>query len=174
MAALSAMLGLALAGCGDGRAAADAVDAEIVDRQGAAVGTARFEQATRGVIITVEVSGLTPGKHGMHLHEVGTCQDVAEGFKASGSHIAPSGKPHGFRNDRGPHAGDLPNLIAGEEGIARVELYSELISLKQGPTALLDDDGSALVIHANPDDHKSQPIGGAGERIACAAIKAAE
>lgn len=171
---LLAALCLALTACGGNGADGDAVEAEIVDREGSPVGTARFEQGTAGVIISVEVSGLTPGKHGMHLHQVGTCADAAEGFKASGGHIAPSGKPHGFRNEKGPHEGDLPNLIAGSDGTARAELYSEMITVKDGAAALLDADGTALVIHEKPDDHRSQPIGGAGARVACAAIKAEE
>jgi len=168
------ILCLALAACGQAKGAADAVEAEIFNPAGVVLGTARFEPATHGVIITISAQYLEPGKHGMHLHQVGNCNDPNAGFTASGGHIAPSGKPHGFRNEKGPHEGDLPNLVVGEDGTARVELYTDMVTMKEGVAALRDADGSALVIHEKPDDYNSQPIGGAGARVGCAAIPAAK
>src|SRR5215468_2891263 len=106
----------------------------------------------------------------MHFHEKAVCSDPA--FNASGGHVhAKTPAVHGMLNADFNHAGDLPNLYVGADGSTTVELYSPLITLKGSGPALLDADGSALVIHADADDYKSQPIGGAGERIACASIQ---
>jgi len=90
----------------------------------------------------------------------------------TGGHVMPHGKPHGFMNSGGPHAGNLPNLIVRKDGTALVELYSGLVSLTDGPANLLDADGATLIIHENEDDHDTQPIGGAGGRVACGVITA--
>ena len=83
----------------------------------------------------------------------------------------PLGKPHGFLHPEGPHAGNLPNLVVGSNGTANVELYTNLVTLSEGNAALLDQDGTTLIIHENEDDHLTQPIGGAGGRVACGVIK---
>lgn len=149
--------------------AADAV-ATVLGAEGQRIGEVTADQGPNGVLMTIRVSGLTPGPHGIHLHRVGTCADHGS-FTASQGHVAPSGKPHGFLNPDGHHAGDLPNLIVAADGTAHVELFNPLVSVSDGPTALLDSDGTALVIHANPDDHLTQPIGGAGPRLACAVFE---
>jgi Cu-Zn family superoxide dismutase len=144
----------------------------IINNAGETIGEAVYTQGTQGVLIEVMVSNLPPGKHGMHFHEVGTCADH-DHFKSAKGHIAPDGKPHGYTNPDGPHAGNLPNLIIHDDGTAHVELYSGLVSLhgNKNQPALLDDDGSTLMIHINEDDHLTQPIGGAGARIACGVIE---
>lgn len=146
--------------------------AVLINNDGDTVGYAAFQQGAHGVVIRIDVEGLPPGIHGMHFHEVGTCEDC-ECFKLTKGHIAPSGKPHGFFNPDGPHEGNLPNLIVNEEGRAFVELYSDLVSIsgQDGKPALLDEDGSTLIVHANEDDHYSQPIGGSGARILCGVIE---
>lgn len=146
--------------------------ADIINNTGKTIGKAHFVQGTQGVIIEVKVSGLTSGKHGMHFHKVGTCQDH-EAFKMAEGHIDPHKKPHGFLNPGGPHEGNLPNLIVHNDGSANVELYTELVSLngEGDKPALLDSDGSTIMVHKNPDDHTTQPIGGSGERVACGVIK---
>jgi superoxide dismutase, Cu-Zn family len=139
---------------------------------GQVIGQVTVTAAPDGVILRVQAKGLAPGWHGMHFHEKAECSDPA--FNASGGHIhAKTPAVHGFLSADFNDAGDLPNLYVNADGSATVELYSNLVTLKPGGArpALLDADGSALVIHANPDDYKSQPIGGAGERIACAVIK---
>lgn len=146
---------------------------EIVNNAGVSIGELKLRQGSTGVLLEVKVSGLTPGKHGMHFHTVGDCSDHKKFMTAKG-HIMPSGKPHGYLNfDGGPHEGNLPNLIVHEDGTAHVELYTEMLSLKGegGLPALYDGDGSTLIIHVNEDDHKSQPIGGSGARVACGVIK---
>lgn len=151
-------------------AGAKTATSELVNNQGERVGTVTLTQGTAGVLITLKVYGLAPGYHGMHFHGVADCSDH-EAFKKAGGHVDPHKKPHGFLNPDGPHEGNLPNLIVDQGGTAELELYSQMVSLEQGPAKLLDQDGSALIIHANRDDHQSQPIGGSGDRIACAAIK---
>jgi Cu-Zn family superoxide dismutase len=87
-------------------------------------------------------------------------------------------KPHGLLNPEGPDDGDLPNIYAAEDGTVNAELFSERVTLVEDEADerafLLDEDGSALVIHEGPDDHMSQPIGGAGARVACAVIETVE
>lgn len=144
--------------------------ARIINNDGKKIGDVYAKQGTEGVVLRLHVTGLTPGIHGMHFHNIGDCTNH-KNFKSAGDHIDPQPKPHGFFHPKGPHEGNLPNLIVDESGKANVELYSQMISIKNGETALLDDDGSALVIHDKADDHLSQPIGGSGGRMACGVFK---
>ena len=151
-------------------ALADMAAAEMIGTGGAVIGKATFEQTPHGVLMYVEVAGLPPGPHGIHLHAAGSC---TPDFKAATGHINPDGVPHGLRNPEGPDHGDLPNLYAAADGSARAEFFTVLVSVAGGDMpALLDADGSAVIIHENPDDHLTQPIGGAGGRIACGTIEA--
>jgi len=178
---------LLLGGCATGGIAAPpgpvgaAASADVIGASGARVGSARFAEGPRGVVIRLELDpgALAPGWHGAHLHEAGDCADVAAGFKASGAHAghAPEGQAttHGLLNASGPEAGDLANIFAPASGPINAELYAPGVTL--APAALGDraplrgPRGAAFIIHANADDHTSQPIGGAGARLACAAIK---
>lgn len=122
--------------------------------------------APRGVLLKVDASGLTPGWHAIHLHEKGDCSDAA--FKAAGGHTHAATPPvHGLLNPQANDTGDLPNIHVGRDGTAKAELFTTLVTV----AGLQDADGSAVVIHAKPDDHMSQPIGGAGDRVACAIIR---
>ena len=145
------------------------VNGDIVNNAGNKIGELRVEQGHKGIVINIQAKGLPPGYHGMHFHAVGDCSDAAE-FKLSKGHINPYQLPHGFLNPKGPHEGNLPNLVVAGDGSVEVELYSTMLNLVEGETNLLDEDGSALIIHADKDDHTSQPIGGSGARIACAAL----
>jgi Cu-Zn family superoxide dismutase len=138
-------------------------------------GTADLSEGPQGVVIRVNIEGIEPGWHAIHFHETGTCAD--EGYKESGSHVHHSGKkPHGLLNPEGPDDGDLPNIYADANGVVNAEIYSDRVTLAgaEGRANLLDEDGAALVIHEAADDHMSQPIGGAGARIACAVINKVE
>ena len=149
--------------------ATETASAELVNVEGAVIGEATFEQTPTGVLIFVDVRDLPPGPHGIHLHAVGAC---TPDFKAASGHINPGKVPHGLRNPDGPDNGDLPNLHAAADGTARAEFFSTLVSVSGGEMpALLDEDGSAVIIHENPDDHMTQPIGGAGGRIGCGIIE---
>jgi Cu-Zn family superoxide dismutase len=153
-------------------AAQMAKTADIVGPGGAAMGKVTLTDAPKGVLVRVEATGLTPGWHAIHFHEKGVCNDA--GFKASGAHVHPGKAPiHGLLNPAMSDFGDLPNIFAGSDGTANADVFTTLVSLGGAGKrpSLGDADGSALVIHANADDYKTQPIGGAGDRIACAVIK---
>ena len=151
-----------------GARAADMAGGEIINVNNEAIGKVTFEQTPSGVLIFVEVPGLPPGPHGIHLHSVGA---FTPDFKASKGHINPGEVMHGLRNPDGPDNGDLPNLFVSADGTAMAEFFTTRVSVVTGDMpALLDEDGSAVVIHENRDDHMTQPIGGAGGRIACANI----
>lgn len=163
-------------------APADWADAasSFIDTEGNEIGYVVFKNAPRaGVLIRVDVKGLDQGWHGIHLHQVADCSDGAEGFKASGGHIDPDNNPHGLLHEDGPERADIPNIYAGADGRATAEIFNSTIGLfpseaaaaESGPHPLIDEDGFAMIIHVNPDDHITQPIGGAGSRVACAAIK---
>ncbi len=151
-------------------AAADMAAARLVNTDGKAIGEATFEQTPGGVLLFVKVTGLPPGPHGIHLHSVGGC---APDFKAAKGHINPDKRAHGLRNPDGPDNGDLPNLYVAADGTGAAEFYTTRVSVADGKSApaLLDADGSSVIIHANPDDHMTQPIGGAGGRIACGVVE---
>jgi Cu-Zn family superoxide dismutase len=135
--------------------------AVLHDAAGGEVGSATVEEARGKTWLIVEVHGLSPGKHGMHIHTVGKCE--APGFTTAGGHWNPAGKQHGGNNPMGAHMGDLPNLEVGADGTGKIGL-----DLPQGSEAgLLDADGAALVVHAGEDDLMTDPSGNSGARIAC-------
>jgi Cu-Zn family superoxide dismutase len=146
------------------------LSAPIVGNQGQAIGKADFQGGAHGTVlrIAVQPGGLTPGWHGIHFHAVGDCADTAK-FEASKSHVNHAQKKHGLLNPDGPDEGDLPNVYAAADGSVNAEVSSP--TLLKGAKGLQDADGSALIIHANADDHHTQPIGGAGSRVGCAVIK---
>ena len=147
--------------------------ASIINGQGAEIGKATLTQGATGLLIKVEATGLTPGWHGIHIHATGQC---AAPFTSAGAHINHTDPktPHGLLNAQGPDDGDLPNIWAGADGKVNAELFTPRARISsEGPGQWLwDADGSAIIIHANPDDHSTQPIGGAGDRVACAALSA--
>ena len=153
----------------------------FVNRENEPAGYIAIAQAPRaGVLLRVDLKGLSEGWHGIHLHQIADCSDYEDGFKASGGHVDPDAREHGLLNLGGPEAADLPNIYAGSDGRATAEIYnpsvalfpSEAASAAVGPYPLIDEDGFAIIVHLNADDHETQPIGGAGERVACAAISA--
>lgn len=132
-----------------------------------AFGEATFEDVDGRVRVIVFAQGLTPGReHGFHIHEAGDCSS-SDGMSAGG-HFNPHGKPHGEPSASERHAGDLPALKAGKDGRARLDATLDVITLRPGPASIV---GRGLIIHADPDDYKTQPTGNAGARIACGVIK---
>ena len=154
-------------------AVGDVGEATLVNPAGQTVGRAVVTQGPTGVLIRIEADGLTPGWHGTHIHATGQC---AAPFTSAGGHInhAEPKAPHGLLNPGGPDDGDLPNVFADAQGRVRAEVFTPRARIaREGPGQWLwDADGSALVIHAAMDDHVSQPIGGAGDRVVCGVIAA--
>ena len=152
--------------------AASMAEGTLINNEGNDIGHIALWQGSEGVVIRIEAEDLPPGRHGMHFHAIGNCSDHAK-FKSAGGHVMAEQRPHGFFHEDGPHDGNLPNLVVGQNGHVNVELHSGMVTLNGYTAPLLDDDGSALIVHTNPDDHHSQPIGGSGARIACAEIEPA-
>jgi len=148
--------------------AADRADlqTDLVNRAGETIGQVLVLGGPHGLILRIQGDGLPRGLHGSHLHLVGDCSDTEAGFKAAKGHINLTGAEHGLLNPAGYHVGsNFPNFWFGGSAFV-VEAFIGDITLDQA----LDDDGFSLIIHENEDDHMSQPIGGAGGRIACAAF----
>lgn len=149
-------------------ALAQETTASFIGAQGDAAGSAALMQSESGVLVRIEATGLPPEQWvALHIHENGTC-DPATGHEQAGGHFNPSGAEHGYLSASGPHAGDLPNIWVDAQGTARAQVFSSLIALDDGETAVR---GKALMIHAQEDDYASQPSGDAGDRIACAVIE---
>jgi Cu-Zn family superoxide dismutase len=183
-----ATLSLALAGCGteqpatdqpagDGQAvetqpaangsaaAGPAATAELRTAAGEARGQATVTQAGDGISVRVEATDMAPGTYAAHVHTTGRCEPPA--FETAGGHWNPTDRQHGRDNPQGAHKGDLPNLAIGADGRGIVEFTIPNATVTGGPTALLDSDGAAMMIHEKADDYRTDPTGNAGARIAC-------
>src|SRR3990170_441750 len=147
--------------------AADTASAVLKDANGTEVGKATLVATPSGTLLTLELTAAPPGAHGFHIHTTGKCEPPD--FASAGGHFNPDETKHGLMNPEGPHAGDMPNIHVPENGKLTVEVLNPLVTLSK-ESALLDEDGSALLIHADPDDYKSDPAGHAGGRIACGVI----
>ncbi|WP_339346751.1 superoxide dismutase family protein [uncultured Sphingomonas sp.] len=169
MTAGAGLAALVLAGCNDegkmatgtpvaGGASATAM---LATATGAPVGRATATDVAGGVRFTIDATGMPPGTHGAHVHMVGRCD--APDFASAGGHWNPTGMKHGAMNPQGPHQGDLPNLVIANDGRGTIAATIPGATL----TALMDADGAAMVIHAQPDDLKTDPSGNSGGRIAC-------
>lgn len=144
--------------------------AELKNARGESVGSAVFREEGGRVRIVVQATGLTPGRHGIHVHAVGRCEPPA--FQSAGDHFNPVGKKHGLDNTDGAHAGDLPNLEADANGRTEYVAVTDRLSLVPGATSVFDADGSAVVIHARADDQRTDPSGNSGERVLCGQLMA--
>jgi len=132
--------------------------------------TAQIKNAA-GETVAQATSKLPPGTHGFHVHAVGKCE--GPDFKSAGGHFNPAGKQHGLENPAGPHAGDMPNLVVGADGTGTATVKLTGVSLDGGPDSLFHEGGTSLVVHAGPDDMKTDPAGNSGARIACGVIERA-
>jgi Cu-Zn family superoxide dismutase len=144
--------------------------AELRGPGGESVGSAVLREEDGKVRIVVQASGLAPGRHGVHVHTAGRCEPP--GFQTAGGHFNPLGKQHGLESSAGPHAGDLPDLEADASGRTEYVAVTDRVMLGAGPTSIFDADGSAIVIHASPDDQRTDPSGNSGERILCGVLVA--
>lgn len=151
-------------------AASPEINAPIINTEGENIGSAVVRAKNGGVEMDITVTGLTPGKHGIHIHENGVC--TAPDFKASaGGHFNPTDKEHGFDNPKGHHSGDLENIEADESGNAEARITTDTVTLDLGKeNSLTDNGGKALVIHEGEDDYKTDPAGDSGTPFACAEI----
>ena len=139
---------------------AEAPAVQLVGADGPVIGEINRGDGDAGAEFQLTAQGLPPGVHGIHLHDVGLCEGPS--FESAGPHWNPTNAQHGRENPDGPHQGDLPNLTVGADGTARLTLAM--------PEGLIDGNGAALVIHADPDDNRTDPSGNSGARIACAAF----
>ena len=143
--------------------------AELKDKDGKTVGRAVFRQQRDGVLVRVDVKGLTPGLHAVHVHAIGKCE--APGFTSAGGHFNPANRKHGWNSPDGAHAGDLPNMLVAKDGSGQFAVKTDAMTLKSGAAgSIFDSDGSALVIHAGVDEYATDPTGNAGDRVGCGLI----
>lgn len=140
----------------------------LVDTTGARAGQVTATQDAGGVVLEVFATGLTPGRHGLHLHANPACEPP--GFQSAGGHFNPTGRQHGPKNPQGAHAGDLPNLVANARGEGRAQVTIPGYTLSPGPRSI-GTPGSALIIHAGADDELTDPTGNSGPRVTCTVVR---
>lgn len=142
--------------------------ANLAFANGQPAGTAQLLAAGDHVSLSVSLAGVSPGPHGIHLHMVGSCE--ASSFTSAGGHLNPGGKQHGTENPMGSHLGDLPNIDIGADGTG--SLTAALHGTRDEVLSqVFDADGTAIVLHAGPDDYKTDPAGNSGGRIACGVLQ---
>ena len=149
---------------------AQIANATLQDKDGKVVGLVSFRETRLGVRIDVKVTGLPPGKHGMHIHEMGKCD--GPDFMTAGGHFNINGQQHGLPGAITSHAGEIPNLEVTEKGTGTALFYSPHLSLnKANSNGLTFGNGTAVIVHAQEDDYTSQPSGNSGARIACGVVR---
>ncbi len=144
----------------------DKAKASIIDARGLPIGTAVVANSKKhdALQVSIEVKGLTPGEHGVHLHGIGICEGPK--FTTAGPHWSMTPKMHGMNNSDGSHSGDLPNLLVNKKGRGKLK-FDIAKGDFSGSGGLMDRDGAAIVIHAQSDDQRTDPSGNSGDRIAC-------
>lgn len=149
----------------------DTAVAVLQNQAGLIIGEAIFSATEDGLVrVQIDIAGFSEasvGEHGIHIHEVGACTPT---FQAAGGHFNPIETEHGINNASGPHMGDLPNIVIFSSGSTRYDVTTDRITLSPGELSIFDDDGSALVIHAQHDDQLTDPNGNSGDPIACGVI----
>ena len=152
------------------------VETTLISREGNPIGNLSIEPVEQGVRLAMHVEGLSPGPHAVHFHEHGRCEPPD--FESAGSHFDPAGggqhgMPDGDQDPEDPdhHAGDMLNQDVNDQELLSTVMVNDTVALSEGqPNSLVEGDGTALIIHAQPDDYESQPSGDAGDRVACAPI----
>ena len=128
-------------------------------------GTVEFKETDDGIEVTANLEGLKKGVHGFHIHEKGDCS--APDAKSAGGHFNPGNHKHGAPDAAEHHEGDLGNITADKDGKGTATLTIKGVTLGDGDTSIV---GKGFIIHAKADDLKSQPVGNAGDRVACGVI----
>ena len=171
IAAMRIIIGLALLlSCGTAEAGAAAY-AKMIDLGGMPVGRARLMSVSHGVLIEIEVKGLSPGAHAIMVHGTGAC-DPAKSFATAGPEAGFDPlRRHGYLAKDGPRSGDLPSQYAGADGVLHAAMITGSFTLGTGKKSILDGDGAAIVVYARGDDYLTQPDGNAGARVACGVIR---
>lgn len=145
--------------------------ANVVALNGKPIGQVHFRGTSQGVLIEINLKGLPPGLHAVHIHAAGKC-DAKNKFASAGNDFSPDAKKlHGYLTKGGSHAGDLPNQTVAADGTLRVSIISNLFSIGTGKKSIFDKDGAAFVVHVKGDDYMSQPAGNSGDRLACGVIQ---
>lgn len=145
--------------------------AELKDARGKVRGRAEINQSPDGLVLEVSVKGISAGLHGVHVHAVGKCE--APDFTTAGPHWNPSSHQHGHRNAKGAHLGDLPNIDVNRRLVGTLRAHLGTGTVVSQPPALLDSDGASLIVHADPDDERTDPTGNSGKRLLCGVFRAA-
>lgn len=168
VASIAAVLLLAAAAPGeDNSSSAEKASAILKDASGKEVGRATLTATPSGALLSLVLTATEPGVHALHIHAIGKC--TPPDFKSAGPDFNPDQTKHGIMSPEGPHAGDLPNIHVPADGKLEVEFLNPVVTISQ-EAALLDADGSSIVIHANADDYKTEPDGNSGPGIACGVI----
>ena len=144
------------------------VEVSLKTSQGEDAVTALLTRDGNGVKIKLNLKGLPEGEHALHVHQNAKCD--APDFKSAGPHFNPDGKKHGLENPEGHHAGDMNNFTVNAKGRAKLKVVNKDVTLGDDSHSLFSNGGTALMIHAKPDDMKTDPAGNAGDRIACGVI----
>lgn len=166
----AALLSLMVADCSPeaespGEVSGNVARAALVGADQTEYGEVIVAQGENGLLVNIVAKGMSPGPHGVHIHETGKCE--GPDFKSAGGHWNPAAKQHGFDNPQGAHAGDFFNLDIGADGTGALEAVVTGAKLSGGDNALLDADGAAFVVHEGPDDLTTDPSGESGGRLAC-------
>ena len=142
---------------------------QLIDTTGSGVGSIEPSESAKEVTLKLTINRLPAGTHAIHLHEVGRC-DPEVGFATAGAHWNPAGRKHGRDNPAGSHLGDLANIEVSGSGNTTTTVVLAGIRYGAGDHKLADADGTSIVIHAKPDDYKTDPSGDSGDRVACAVL----
>jgi Cu-Zn family superoxide dismutase len=156
------------AAAGADPATAPTAEVHLQNAANESVGKVLLRDTPHGVLMELDLTNLPPGEHGFHIHEHGQCKPP---FETAGGHLNPTSRNHGFEATTGAHAGDLPNVVVSDAGTYKGEMLARDVRLSDTTgSGLLDADGSSLVVHEKADDHRTDPAGNSGSRIACGIV----